>query len=50
MRSQNTTWKDFITSHMSVLAGTDFFTVGVIASANPLTADKVQLGRYLWKA
>src|SRR5580700_5357434 len=26
-RSQNTTWKDFISSHMAVLAGTDFFTV-----------------------
>ena len=26
-RSQNTTWKDFIASHMAVLAGTDFFTV-----------------------
>ena len=29
-RSQNTTWKDFIASHMSVLAGTDFFTVEVL--------------------
>src|SRR5436190_1584685 len=29
-QSQNTTWKDFITSHMSVLAGTDFFTVEVL--------------------
>jgi hypothetical protein len=28
--SQNTTWKDFITSHMVVLAGTDFFTVEVL--------------------
>ena len=26
-RSQTTTWKDFIRSHMDVLAGTDFFTV-----------------------
>ena len=26
-RSQNTTWKEFIASHMSVLAGIDFFTV-----------------------
>jgi putative transposase len=30
MRSQNTTWKDFIASHMAVLAGTDFFTVEVL--------------------
>jgi putative transposase len=29
-RSQNTTWKDFIGSHMAVLAGTDFFTVEVL--------------------
>ena len=28
--SQNTTWKDFIASHMAVLAGTDFFTVDVL--------------------
>src|ERR1035438_849779 len=26
-RSQNTTWKDFIASHMNVLSTTDFFTV-----------------------
>ena len=29
-RSQSTTWKDFISSHMAVLAGTDFFTVEVL--------------------
>jgi hypothetical protein len=29
-RSQQTTWKDFIASHMAVLAGTDFFTVEVL--------------------
>jgi putative transposase len=29
-RSQNTTWKDFIASHMAVLTGTDFFTVEVL--------------------
>src|SRR5918995_115281 len=29
-RSQTTTWKDFIASHMSVLAGIDFFTVEVL--------------------
>src|ERR1035437_5529417 len=29
-RSQNTTWKDFIASHLAVLAGTDFFTVEVL--------------------
>jgi hypothetical protein len=29
-RSQGTTWKDFIASHLAVLAGTDFFTVEVL--------------------
>ncbi len=29
-RSQATTWKDFIASHMAVLAGVDFFTVEVL--------------------
>src|SRR6476646_1451031 len=29
-RSQNVTWRDFIASHMAVLAGTDFFTVEVL--------------------
>lgn len=29
-RSQTTTWKDFIASHMDVLAGADFFTVEVL--------------------
>jgi transposase InsO family protein len=29
-RSQTTTWKDFIRSHMAVLAGADFFTVEVL--------------------
>src|SRR4030095_3735991 len=29
-RSQSTSWKDFIASHMAVLAGTDFFTVEVL--------------------
>ncbi|MBC7925721.1 MAG: DDE-type integrase/transposase/recombinase [Bryobacteraceae bacterium] len=29
-RSQSTTWKDFIRSHMDVLAGVDFFTVEVL--------------------
>src|ERR1035441_6148517 len=29
-RSQNATWKDFIASHLAVLAGTDFFTVEVL--------------------
>ena len=29
-RSQTTTWKDFIRSHMDVMAGTDFFTVEVL--------------------
>ena len=26
-RSQNTKWKEFIQSHLAVLAGIDFFTV-----------------------
>ena len=29
-RQTNTTWKDFISSHMAVLAGVDFFTVEVL--------------------
>jgi hypothetical protein len=29
-RSQTTTWKQFIQSHMAVLAGIDFFTVEVL--------------------
>ena len=29
-RSQTTTWKDFIRSHMDVLGATDFFTVEVL--------------------
>src|SRR5688572_1628505 len=29
-RSQTTTWKQFIASHMAVLAGIDFFTVEVL--------------------
>ena len=29
-RSQNTTWSDFIRSHMAVLAGIDFLTVEVL--------------------
>jgi hypothetical protein len=29
-RSQNTTWREFIESHMAVLAGIDFFTVEVL--------------------
>jgi hypothetical protein len=29
-RSQTTTWKDFISAHMAVLAGADFFTVEVL--------------------
>lgn len=30
-RSQITTWKDFLASHMNVLAGCDFFTVEVLS-------------------
>src|SRR5262245_7879201 len=29
-RSQSTAWKDFISAHMAVLAGTDFFIVEVL--------------------
>jgi hypothetical protein len=29
-RSQNTTWKEFLRSHLAVLAGIDFFTVEVL--------------------
>jgi hypothetical protein len=29
-RSQNTTWKEFIQTHLAVLAGIDFFTVEVL--------------------
>ena len=29
-RSRTTTWKEFIRSHMDVLAGADFFTVEVL--------------------
>jgi hypothetical protein len=29
-RKRNTSWKDFIAAHMSVLAGTDFFTAEVL--------------------
>jgi hypothetical protein len=30
-RSQSTTWKEFIESHMAALAGIDFFTVEVLS-------------------
>jgi putative transposase len=30
-RSQTTSWRDFITAHMNVLAGADFFTVEVLS-------------------
>jgi hypothetical protein len=30
-RSQSTTWKEFIQSHLAVLAGIDFFTVEVLS-------------------
>jgi putative transposase len=36
-RSQNTTWKEFIESHMAVLAGIDFFTVEVLTWRELLT-------------
>ena len=34
-RGQTTTWKDFIQSHMAVLAGADFFTVEVLTWRGP---------------
>jgi len=30
-RSWTTSWKDFISAHIAVLAGTDFFTVDVLS-------------------
>ena len=36
-RSQTTTWKDFITAHMAVLAGMDFFTAEVLTWRGPAT-------------
>src|ERR1700680_4694537 len=36
-RSQTITWSDFIASHLAVLAGTDFFTVGVLTLRGLLT-------------
>jgi len=36
-RKQNTTWSDFIRSHMAVLAGMDFFTVEVLSWRGLLT-------------
>ncbi|HYI95697.1 MAG TPA: helix-turn-helix domain-containing protein [Bryobacteraceae bacterium] len=36
-RSQTTAWKDFIASHMAVLAGMDFFTAEVLTWRGPAT-------------
>jgi hypothetical protein len=36
-RSQNTSWKEFIRSHMAVLAGFDFFTVEVLTLRDLVT-------------
>ncbi len=36
-RSQSTAWKDFISAHMAVLAGTDFFPVEVLTWRGPAT-------------
>jgi putative transposase len=36
-RSQTTTWKEFIQSHMAVLAGIDFFTVEVFTRRGLIT-------------
>jgi len=38
-RSQSTSWKDFIATHMAVLAGTDFFTAEVLTVVSlPITS------------
>jgi putative transposase len=37
MRSQSTSWKEFISAHMAVLAGMDFFTVEVLTWRGPAT-------------
>jgi hypothetical protein len=36
-RSRTTTWKEFIRSHMDVLAGADFFTVEVLTRRGLVT-------------
>ncbi len=36
-RQRTTTWTDFIRAHMSVLAGTDFFSVGVLTLRGLIT-------------
>jgi hypothetical protein len=36
-RSQTTTWKDFIASHMAVMSGMDFFTAEVLTWRGPAT-------------
>jgi transposase InsO family protein len=36
-RSQNTSWKDFISAHLAVLAGMDFFTAEVLTWRGPVT-------------
>ena len=36
-RSQTTAWKDFLASHMAVLAGIDFFTAEVLTWRGPAT-------------
>ena len=36
-RSQNTTWREFIESHVAVLAGIDFFTVEVLTCRGLVT-------------
>ena len=36
-RSRNTTWKEFLQSHLAVLAGIDFFTVEVLSRRGLVT-------------
>jgi putative transposase len=48
-RSRATTWKEFIRSHMDVLAGTDFFTVEVLTWRGLITYYMlfiIEIGRF----
>ena len=48
-RSRTTTWKEFIRSHMDVLAGTDFFTVEVLTWRGLITYYMlfiIEIGRF----
>ena len=54
-RSQKTTWKEFISAHMAVLTGVDFFTVEVLtwrglATYYVLFFLQLETRRSLWPA